>query len=195
MGRIGKIIKSFVSKLSGSGTNAQFASVEEFAEDQRTLQVMGPCNEDFAPPEGCKTFDMALGRDRGYLVATAYHNQLIPPVAIHGERRLFSTNQAGDTVKTEIFLKQDGEIFIANGNIEIIAHPDGLLEIETTGNTEITSAKTIINNDVEIKGDLDITGVMTGPNVFNGADSDRHIHSQDNDSGNSSEVDTGHPHS
>ncbi|MCK5611181.1 hypothetical protein KAR91_55420 [Candidatus Pacearchaeota archaeon] len=193
MGRIGKVIKSFLDKLSGSGTDAQFSSVEEFAGDQRTVQIFGPCNEDFAPPENCKTFDIQVGRDRGFLVSTAYHNQLIAPVAVHGERRIYSTNQAGSLVKAEVFLKQDGTILIDNGGVTITAHPSGLLEIETSGNTEITSAKTIINNDVEIGGDIDMTGIIKGANVFNGVDSDAHIHAQGNDSDGDTEQDTGGP--
>ena len=85
MGRIGRIIKSYIDKLSGSSTDAQHASVEEFAGDQRTVQVFGPCNEDFAPPENCKTINIPLGRGRGFLVSAAYHNQQIAPVAVHGE--------------------------------------------------------------------------------------------------------------
>lgn len=194
MGRIGKVIKSFIAKLSGSGTNAQFASVEEFYGDQRTAQVMGPCNEDFAPPLGCKTLDLTMGLGRGYLVTVAYHNQLIAPIAKHGERRLFSTNQAGDTVKSEVFLKQDGEILVQNENITIIAHADGFLEITTSGISQFTSEKTIFKNDIEVEGNMAITGVITGANVFGGADSDDHIHSQGNDSGGASEQDVGGPH-
>lgn len=193
MGRIGKVIKSFIDKLSGSGTDAQFSSVEEFAGDQRTVQVFGPCNEDFAPPENCKTFDIQVGRDRGFLVSTAYHNQQITPAAIHGERRIYSTNQAGSAVKAEVFLKQDGTILIDNGNVTITASPSGLLEIQTSGNTEITSAKTIVNNDVEIVGDIDMTGIIKGANVFGGVNSDVHVHSQGNDSDGDTEQDTGGP--
>ena len=194
MGRIGKVIKSYIAKLSGSGTNAQFSSVEEFAGDQRTVQVFGPCNEDFAPPENCKTLNIPLGRGRGFLISATYHNQQIAPVAIHGERRIYSTNQAGDAVKAEIFLKQDGTILIKNAKVTITANPSGLLEIETDGNTEITSAKTIINNDVEIIGDVDITGSLDAsvqidaPVIaaatsisVNSKDLETHTHSQGND--------------
>ncbi|GAG45418.1 unnamed protein product, partial [marine sediment metagenome] len=64
MGRIGKVIKSYIAKLSGSSTDAQHSSVEEFSGDQRTVQVFGPCNEDFAPPENVKTLNIPLGRGR-----------------------------------------------------------------------------------------------------------------------------------
>ena len=159
MGRIGKVIKSYIDRLSGSGTNAQFSSVEEFAGDQRTVQIFGPCNEDFAPPENCKTINIPLGRGRGFLISAAYHNQNIAPVALPGERIIYSTNQAGDTVMAKIHLKQDGTVEItANNNI-------------------------IINNDVEITGDLLVGSI----------DFLTHIHSQGNDSDGDTEVDTGVP--
>ena len=206
MGRIGRVIKSYIAKLSGSGTNAQFSSVEEFVDDQRTVQVFGPCNEDFAPPENCKTFNIPLGRGRGFLISAAYHNQKIAPVAVHGERRIYSTNQAGDTVMSEVFLKQDGTLDIKNANAQILMNPDGtmlienggvtitinqsgLLEIETTGNTEITSAKTIINNDVDIVGTLNASVSVISPTVaattsltIKSKEMDDHRHSQDVDS-------------
>lgn len=165
MGRIGKVIKSYIDKLSGSSTNAQVASVEEFAGDQRTVQIFGPCNEDFAPPENCKTINIPLGRGRGFLISAAYHNQQISPVAVHGERRIYSTNQAGDTVMAEVFLKQDGTILIKNAKVTITADPSGLLKIESDGNTEITSLKTIINNDVDIIGSLNVSTQITTPIV------------------------------
>ena len=205
MGRIGKIIKSYIAKLSGSGTDAQFSSVEEFSGDQRTVQVFGPCNEDFAPPENCKTLNIPLGRGRGFLISAAYHNQQIAPVAIHGERRIYSTNQAGNTVKAEIFLKQDGTILIDNGNVTITASPNGLLKIETSGNTEITSAKTIINNDVDIIGSLDVSVKIDCPDInatdggaggslsVRGKEMNDHRHSQGNDSDGDSEVNTDGP--
>lgn len=183
MGRIGRVIKSYIAKLSGSGSNAQFSSVEEFAGDQRPVQNFGPCNEDFAPPENCKILNIPLGRGRGFLISAAYHNQKIEPVAVHGERRIYSTDQAGANVMAEVFLKQDGTILIKNATVTITANPSGLLEIETTANTEITSAKTIINNDVEITGDLLVGSI----------DFLTHVHPQGNDSDGDTEVDTGVP--
>ncbi len=170
MGRIGKVIKSFVDKLSGSSTDAQFSSVEEFAGDQRTVQVFGPCNEDFAPPENCKTLNIPLGRGRGFLISAAYHNQQIAPVAIHGERRIYSTNQAGDTVMAEVFLKQDGTIRIENSSGYVELQPSGLIKA----------------NDAEILADGDVV-------TSDGISLRDHTHSQANDSDGDTEQDTSAP--
>lgn len=118
-----------MQKLSGSGTQAQFISATEVHEDQRTAQVFGPCNEDFAPPEGCKTINIPLGRGRGFLVSVAYHNQAVEPVAQPGEKRIFSTGPDGSEVMAEVYLKQDGTALIKNaiGRAEI--KPDGQIDI------------------------------------------------------------------
>lgn len=52
-----------------------------------------------------------------------------------------------------------------NGNSKITLKTDGTILMETTANTEITSAKTIINNNVDIVGNLDVTGTITAPTV------------------------------
>lgn len=156
MGRIGKIIKSFVGKLSGSGKNAQLVAIEEFAGDERNAQVFGPCNEDFAPPDSVKTIDMAIGDGRGLLVTTSYSNEAIEPVAIEGERRIYSTNEAGDVVMAEAFLKQDGTIYISNGAVSFTATPAGVLTISTPG------GKTIFEDDVEFNGNIENNGINIG---------------------------------
>ena len=161
MGRIGRIVKAYIDKLSGSGANAQHVAVEEFSGDERKAQVFGPCNEDFAPPESAKSVDIPIGdRGRGFLATAVYSNEAIEPRAIAGERRIYSTNQAGDTVMAEAFLKQDGTILIANSAASITIDPSGLISIASDGNTEITSAKTIINNNVDINGVLKVTNGM-----------------------------------
>ena len=169
MGRIGKVIRSYIAKLSGSGTDAQFSSVEEFAGDQRTIQIFGPCNEDFAPPENCKTINIPLGRGRGFLVSVAYHNQNIAPVAVHGERRIYSTNQAGDTVMAEVFLKQDGSLLIKNDSAKITLNPSGLIETDCANlNANVSGVTNLTCPTVNLIGNLIVTGGITWSGVAAG---------------------------
>ncbi len=191
MGRIGKVIKSFIDSLSGSGTNAQFSSVEEFAGDQRTIQIFGPCNEDFAPPENCRTLDVPLGRDRGFLVAAAYHNQLITPVALPGERRIFSTGEDGTTVKAEVFLKQDGSFIIKNSAATFSVSAAGKVLIETTDEIELKSSKATIDSDLEVTGTISAPVITAATSMsVNSKDIEAHTHSQGNDSDGDAEVNT-----
>lgn len=172
MGLIGKVIKSFFETLSGSGTEAQFSSVEELSGDQRTSQIFGPCNEDFAPPEDCKTYDIRLGEDKGYLISIAYHNQLIQPVAEHGERRLYSTNKEGDEVMTEVFLKQDGTVLITNKD------QPGYIRLFPSGVIMVNDATITIGGDFITK---------------NGISLDNHTHSQGIDSRGDTQANTNSP--
>ena len=52
-----------------------------------------------------------------------------------------------------------------NGNAKITLKTDGTILMETTGNTEITSAETIINNNLTVNGDIDATGKITAPTI------------------------------
>ena len=94
----------------------------------------------------------------------------------------------------EVFLKQDGTVLIKNATIEITVNPSGLLEIISTGNTEITSAKTIFNNDVDIIGTLNATNVNAATSlIVNSKEMDDHRHSQGVDSDGDSQVNTDGP--
>jgi len=64
-----------------------------------------------------------------------------------------------------------------NGNSKITIKTDGTISMETTANTEITSAKTIINNDLEV------TGTITAPTIeaatsltISGSELKAHVH-------------------
>jgi len=52
-----------------------------------------------------------------------------------------------------------------NGNAKITLKTDGTILMETTGNTEITSAETVINNNLTVNGDIGATGKITAPTV------------------------------
>lgn len=164
--RMGKVIKSYIAKMSGTSTNAQFGAVEEFAGDERTTQYYGPANEDFAPPANCKTFNIPLGAGRGLLLSLAYHNPQIEPVAVQGEFRKFSTNEAGDTVMAEVFCKKDGQILLKNAI--------GLFDMKPDGTTFVNGAKIDPSGEVWNAAGLSLGG---------------HKHSQANDGDGDSEQD------
>jgi hypothetical protein len=188
MGRIGKVIKAFIAKLSGSGLDAQVAAVEEFKGDERKLQIFGPVNEDSAPPNDMKTINIPLGRGRGFLVSVAYHNEKIAPVALPGERRLYSTNEAGDEVQAEVFLKQDGEILLNNALGLIRIEPDGGVVLgNSNGFLSISAAGAFFIGGTDANF---ATSTLTHGGVNIGK---THSHTQANDSDGDSEADVGVP--
>lgn len=194
MGIIGKIIKSFIQKTPGLTAESQFSTVELEQGNNQDLQVWGPSNEDFSPPSGIYALQKNVGRGNGFIITYAYHNSEIQPVALPGERRIYATTPTGETVKSETFLRNDGTIIIKNDNASITVTPTGEVEIVSAGNTEITSTKTIINNDVEIYGKLDVTGTITAPEINgNGIAYTTHVHEQGADSDGDSEQDTDSP--
>jgi hypothetical protein len=151
-GRLGAVVKSYLATVPGTGATAQYIAVEEFAGDDRKAQVFGPVNEDSAPPATIKTINIPLGSGRGFLVSIAYYNQHITPIAKPGERRLYSTDENGEAVQAEIHLKQDGEIYAANGNASSTIAADGTITIINPGATVTISAAGAVS--VEADGDI-----------------------------------------
>jgi hypothetical protein len=99
---------------------------------------------------------VVVGAGSAFKIALASDDGIVPTPE-DGEKIIYATNEAGDTVVSSIYLKNDGTIIADNGSVTITAEPGGLLKIETPGNTEITSAKTIINNDLEVVGKITAT--------------------------------------
>lgn len=75
----------------------------------------------------------------------------------------------------------DLQIRTNDGNSYIGLSPEGLITLNAP------------TQGVQINGDLSITGVITGSDVFGGSDSDDHRHTQGNDSDNNSQVPTDPP--
>lgn len=158
--------------------------------DIQTIELMSQTGEESNPPTGSKVAVLPIGQ--AFKLAIASDDQIEPGVA-PGEKKLYSTDETGATVKGFVHLKNDGTIIADNGGATITATPGGKLTVTTTGNTEINSAKTIFNNDVDINGKLSVNdggntltmdsagmdlgpGIITGTNVFNGANSNAHKH-------------------
>lgn len=163
--------------------------------DIQTIELMGHTGEESNPPVGSRVSIFPIGS--AFKIAVASDDSIIPGVS-PGEKKIYSTDKSGGNVEASILLKNDGTIIVDNGPVVITATPAGKVTITTTGNTEINSAKTVINNDVDINGKINIidggntlamdgtgmnmgTGTITGTNVFNGADSDDHKHDTSTD--------------
>jgi len=170
-------------------------------EDVQTVELMNQTGEDNNPPIGSRVTIVNI--DNAFKMAIAT-DDLIVPITAPGEKRIYSTSDAGDVVKASILLKNDGTIVANNEEATITVNPDGQILIDTPKTVEITSEKTIINNDVEIIGNLDVTQKVTALNVQGTNDvtfgegasevsGKEHTHSQGNDGDNDSEVDTDPP--
>lgn len=124
-------------------------------EDIQTVELMSQTGENSNPPTGSRV--VVIGAGSAFKLAIASDDDIVPATA-DGEKIIYSTDETGAATVSSIYLKNDGTIIADNGEITITAEPGGLLSIVTSGNTEITSAKTIINNDLQVNGAINSTG-------------------------------------
>lgn len=90
------------------------------------------------------------------------------------------------------------EIKTNSGSTKIIINKTEGVTIETTGPTSVTSSKTTINNNVDIIGDLGVSGKIDSPVInastsmsVNSKDVESHGHPQGNDSNGDTQQNTG----
>lgn len=124
------------------------------SEDIQSVELMNQTGEDNNPPNDSRLTIIDIGQ--AFKIAIASDDN-IDPITDPGEKRIYSTDEDNLIVKSSILMKNDGTIIANNDEITITAHSSGKLEIVTSGNSEITSAKTIINNDVDIFGNVNIS--------------------------------------
>ena len=87
-----------------------------------------------------------------------------PAEALPGEKRLYGRDEEG-SITSQIFMKNDGTIEVSNvSGMTIIIDEDGNVILSTSGDTEINSSKSTINNDVEINGNLQVNGFISATN-------------------------------
>lgn len=89
----------------------------------------------------------------------------------YGALSISPATQSGMSMQSE-----DGSnyIYVENGTIKIKS-----------------TSKIILDTDTDITGNLNITGIITGDNVFSGSDSNTHIHTQGPDSDGDTQQNTG----
>ncbi len=126
-------------------------------EDIQTVELMSQTGEASKPPNDSKVVIVSIGEANKIAIASA---DAIEHNLEDGEKIIYSTSADGKTLKASTHYKNDGNIITNNGACIITAKPNGKVEIINSGITEITSAKTIFNNEVEIKDKLTVTGTI-----------------------------------
>jgi phage baseplate assembly protein V len=102
-----------------------------------------------------------------------------------GGKRIYSTAADGQTVMAEVRLDPDGTITARNPGATITITPAGLVTIDADGETVINSSKTTINNDVQINGNLDVSGTVVGATdvTAGGISGKNHVHPENDNGG------------
>lgn len=133
-------------------------------EDVRTVEHLTQSGEDTSPPDNAQIIIINVGE--AWQIAVASDDK-IPPSVLPGEKKIYSTNQGGDTEKAKIHLKQTGEIEINNGQISITLAANGDMTISTPGDIEFTSAS-LTHNGTNIGDDHVHGGVQSGGSTTGG---------------------------
>lgn len=134
--------------------------------DVQNVQLVGQAGEECNPPDGSLVLINSAGEAFKLSAGTA---DTVPPIMGVGGKRIYSTDAANENVMAEVRLHPDGAIEILNAKTTILIE-NGVVSIQTDNNLEINSAKTIINNDVDINGVLNVSESVTSPNVYGTTD-------------------------
>lgn len=156
-------------------------------DDVQTVQLVSQTGEESNPPDGSAVVLVPAGPALKLAVAT--FDRVAPDLAVGG-KRIYSTAADGQTVMAEVRLDPDGTITARNPGATITITPAGLVTIDADGETVINSSKTTINNDVQINGNLDVSGTATAPNVVGttdvtagGISGKNHVHPENDNGG------------
>lgn len=156
-------------------------------DDVQTVQLVSQTGEESNPPDGSAVVLVPAGP--ALKLAVAMLDRVTPDLAVGG-KRIYSTAADGKTVMAEVRLDPDGTITARNPGATITITPAGLVTIDADGETVINSSKTTINNDVQINGNLDVSGTATAPNVVGttdvtagGISGKNHVHPENDNGG------------
>lgn len=143
--------------------------------DVQTVQLASLSGDESNPPDGSMVSLVAAGPALKIAVAVA---DRVTPIMAPGGRRVYSTDDTGATVKSELRLDPDGTVRIINPGATITISPSGAVTIDAGGEIVVNSSKTTFN------GDVTVSGTITGQTevVAAGINGSTHVHPE-NDSG------------
>jgi hypothetical protein len=171
---------------SGSASNYDDSGNLRFIEasyldkkDQRVNAFM-PYGIFCSPPEKSKAYVLQVNGMENNQFALIDNPKMRPIKDLNSGTGEFGV--ANFVTKCYIFFDKDNNIIIRHSSgSEIVLNDSGDIVLSPSSGT------------VRVNGDIDISGIIKGANVFNGSDSDQHRHAQGNDSDGDSEVDTEPP--
>ena len=99
-------------------------------QDVQTVEHLTQCGEDTGPTDGAQAVIIGVGQAWKVAIVT---DDKVEPSAAPGEKRLYSTNAAGDTVKASIWLRDDGRVHVNNDAARATLEPTGEILISNSG--------------------------------------------------------------
>jgi len=151
MAELVRVISSSLEKLHGAPGAQVITKGKGLGAIDSQAEVYSPLGFFSRPPKGSRvvTIPLAGGRTRVVIAGANYQLNLS---CTDGETIIYSTNAAGDTIKSKIYLDALGNIEL-NGNTKRLVTWDEL-------NTAITSLLTSLNSHTHVVASI---GAPTGP--------------------------------
>lgn len=204
MGRIGKLL-SFV-RATRNGAKVSDVKLDPGGGPNITGEHYSAPGDDSFPLDADYVITNEVeGTGREDVVG--YADTLNTPKALEGDKRIYARDPATGLTVVEVWLKSDGTALVSNANGSVTLRPDGGSVIATPLSTLDADADGSIagtngSGDFELQagGDFVVNGVTIAANgavtipsslTLNSKEIAEHDHSQGDDSGGDTQVDTG----
>jgi len=120
--RIGTVTGREIKKNRDSSIASILLQVKFLEDDVQTVQYISQSGDDTSPPDGAKVMVFQIGPAFKFAIGSI--DMIIPDMA-PGERKLYSTDSAGETIKSFIKLLNSGIIEL-NGNNDFLVRFNAL---------------------------------------------------------------------
>ena len=215
--RIAKLL-SF-TRVIRNEANVSDVKIDLGGKDNITAEHFSDPGDDSFPLSDDYVLAVDVPRSGGK-VAAGYVDPVNTPKALEGDKRIYGRDKDSGVSVNEAWLKNDGSILVSNGNGSVLLKADGGSIATTPQSTFDCAADGSIKGDngagsfeLELGGDfvvngvsIDPTGNITTPATVNAAnvaasasltvaskEMGGHTHTQGNDTGGDSQVNTGVP--
>lgn len=154
MGGIVGLVKATIWRLRG-GVSVTDATLDPGGGPNVSAEHFQPAGDDAAPLPGDYGY-AGPGPQKGRYAVVGYLDAKNPPVAVPGEKRIYSRDQGGE-VKAAVWLKGDGTILLQNDNGSLELRLDGSMrgqnaagwfELLASGEFQANGARLTITGDV-----------------------------------------------
>ncbi len=143
MGRLVEAVKSYIAKRGKAPGKCVIIQTDGGVGMERTTELYHPPGISSAPTKGDRVIEIPLGT--GVRVAVATHNYRIEVNPDSGETIIYSTNEAGDTVKSQIKLDNAGNIDLNGSGKKLVTYS----ELNTALQTLVTAINTLFGTKLD----------------------------------------------
>ena len=127
----GVVDKTNDQKNIDSEKDVLVSTVETIKNNLRSCEIMFAVGFESRPSKNDKLIIIPFGNSKRNLVAIAGKNETLTPLLNDGERRISSTNKAGNQIQVKFFLRNDGVLEIdTEDNFEVVSKVDAKIDAD-----------------------------------------------------------------